>query len=182
VIALLLGAVITVSAAKGELRMSKAANDEVDRKAIEELHHRDEAASKAQNFAVLRSLMDDDAVVMEPGRMPLRGRAELDRSFAARSAAKPTVLIDDYRFDWNEVEIVGNRAIEWGRILGRVRDPQSGETQDLAFNVMRVLKRDGQGNWRIYRTIWNDSPAAEASESSSGTAGSPPRERRSTEQ
>lgn len=138
--------------------MATSADDELDRKAIDRLHRCDEQAAQAQDFAALRSLMDDDAVVMEPGRRALRGRAELDKSFASREARQPTVAIDDYRFDWDEVEIIGHRAIEWGRILGRVRDLQSGEVQELAFNVMRILRRDEQGKWRIYRTIWNEAP------------------------
>ena len=136
-------------------------DEHADRKAIDELHRRDEQASKEQNFAILRSLMDDDAVVLAPGSAPLRGRAELDRSFASRSDREATVAIDDYRFDWEEVEIVGDRAIEWGRILGRIRDLNTGEAQDLAYNVMRILRRGGDGKWRIYRTIGNESPASE---------------------
>jgi ketosteroid isomerase-like protein len=142
------------------------ADDGIDREAIEELHRRDERAAKQQDFAVLRSLMDENAVVMEPGLPPLRGRVEIDRSFASRSTREPEVLIDDYRFDWQEIEIIGDRAIEWGRIVGRVRDLKSGKAQDLAYNVMRVLKRDAAGTWRIYRTIWNDSPVGEAARDS----------------
>ena len=134
-------------------------HDEVDREAIAALHKRDERAAKEQDFATLRSLMDDDAVVMEPGRPPLRGRAELDKSFAKRSAGGSPVVIEDYRPEFEEVEIVGDRAIEWGRIVGRLRTLESGETSELAFNVMRVLKCDAGGTWSIYRTIWNEAPA-----------------------
>ena len=113
-------------------------HDEVDREAIAALHRRDERAAKEQDFATLRSLMDDDAVVMEPGRRPLRGRAELDKSFAKRSAGGAPVVIEDYRLEFEEIEIVGDRAIEWGRIVGRLRTLESGETSELAFNDMRV--------------------------------------------
>lgn len=130
--------------------------DTAGREAIRALHRRDERAAKDQDFRVLRSLLDDDAVVMEPGKLPLRGRVELDRSFETRSEQKPEVAIEEYRFEWEEIEIFDERAIEWGRILGRVRDLKSGQVQDLAYNVMRVLKREA-GTWRIYRTIWNES-------------------------
>lgn len=137
-------------------------HDQADREAIAALHRRDERAAKEQDFATLRSLMDDDAVVMEPGRPPLRGRAELDKSFAQRSAGGSPVVIEDYRLEFEEVEIVADRAIEWGRIVGRVRALESGEASELAFNVMRVLKRDAGGAWRIYRTIWNEAAGAQA--------------------
>ncbi len=138
-----------------------SARDSEDRKAIEELHMRDERAAKEQNFQVLRSLMHEDAVVMAPGKLPLRGSAELDQNFKAGSDRDPEVTIEEYRFEWEEIEIIGERAIEWGRILGRVRDLKSGRVQDMAYNVMRILKRESDV-WRIYRTIWNESEVAKA--------------------
>lgn len=130
-----------------------------DLAAIERLHQRDMAASKAQDFAVLRTLMDDDAVVLAPGAKPVRGRAALDSNFARQSGAAPAIEVTDYRFDWNEIEIVGDYAIEWGRIIGAFRPKDGGETTAAVYNVLRVLKRQRGDDWRVYRTIWNEAPA-----------------------
>lgn len=137
--------------------------DATDREAIEQLHKRDEQASREQDFVMLRSLMDDDAVVLAPGSAPLSGSADLDRSFTKRGDSEPMVAVDAYRFEWQEVEIIADRAIEWGRIIGRTRHLMTGQTGDLAYNVLRVLRRDEAGIWRIYRTIWNEAPVEQGS-------------------
>ena len=41
-------------------------------------------------------------------------------------------------------------------IADRIGDPNYGRVQDIAHNVMRVLKREAR-DWRIYRTIWSAS-------------------------
>lgn len=135
-------------------------NLERDREAIARLHQRDESASRTQDFAALRSLMDDDAVVLPPGAAPLRGKQELDAGFTRKGSAPPETDVLEFRFEWEELEIIGDHAIEWGRIKGAVRNPATGERQDLAYNVLRVLRRQSDGEWKVYRTIWNDAPAA----------------------
>lgn len=39
------------------------------------------------------------------------------------------------------------------------------ETTDLAaYKVMRILKRQADGSWKVHRVIWNDAPAASTGE------------------
>ena len=28
----------------------------------------------------------------------------------------------------------------------------------LAYNIMRILKRQPDGEWKVYRSIWNEAP------------------------
>lgn len=141
----------------GSMTMRSTQADDFE--AIRRLHEADEAASRAQDFATLRTLMDDEAVVLEPGAAPVRGRAALDESFARRRGQPRTMEIIDYHFEWEELEVVGDRAIEWGRIVGSFRPADGGAPVDASYNVLRVLRRQADGGWRIYRTIWNEAPA-----------------------
>ena len=132
---------------------------EEDRAAIEALHRADEEASRRQDFGTLRSLMSDDAVVLAPGARPLRGRAEIDAAFARPSDARSAEEVLSYAFHWEEVRVLGDTAIEWGRITGATRPhdaPDAAPTRS-AHNVLRILRREA-GGWRIHRTIWNDAP------------------------
>jgi ketosteroid isomerase-like protein len=124
---------------------------EIDRRAIRELHARDEAASKAQDFSVLRTLMSADAVVLAPGAEPKRG-STLHRSFRTKITGAEVL---EYHFDWEEVRILGEYAFEWGKIMGRIRLQPTTAAQSQTFNVMRILKRVGPADWKIHRTIWN---------------------------
>lgn len=122
-----------------------------DRRAISELHARDEAASKKQDFSALRALLSKDAVVLAPGARPKRGR-DLHQNFGQK-ASEMEVL--EYRFEWEEVRILGTYAFEWGRIVGRVLARPTEESESQAFNVMRILKKVGSDSWKVHRTIWN---------------------------
>lgn len=130
---------------------------EADRAAIAALHRADEAASLAGDNRALRALMSDEAVVLAPGAPALRGREALDRAFGQGGAAGEEVLA--YAFRWEELTILGDLAIEWGRIEGRSRPAGTGGPgRAEAHNVLRVLRREA-GGWKVFRTIWNDAPA-----------------------
>ena len=125
-----------------------------ERAAIDALHKRDEEASQRGDFDVLRTLMHDEAVVLAPGGLPIRGRAAIDASFAKAGQAARSSEVVEYHFEFEEVEIIGDRAIEWGAIEGVSKMPD-GSLVKSAYNVLRVLRKDASGEWKVYRTIWN---------------------------
>ena len=133
---------------------------EADRTAIQELHERDMRASRMQDFATLRSLMSTDAVVLAPGALPVRGQAELDASFERQRSSGSSVEVLRYEFAWNEVQIEGDYAFEWGQILGQFRPagaPADSQPAVARYNVMRILRREEDG-WKVHRTMWNEAP------------------------
>lgn len=113
-------------------------------------------ASKAGDYRTLRRLMSDDAVVLAPGGRILRGREALDASFEAMANHTPSSEVLDYRFDWREIEICGDYAFEWGYITGRERDMKDGKMSAQKRHVMRILKRESDGAWKVHRTLWNN--------------------------
>lgn len=127
-----------------------------DLRAIEELHRADMAASKAGDFATLRTLMSDDAVMLPPGGRPVRGRAEIDASMARAEEAMRGVEVLEYVLDFEEVQIVGDYAFEWGWIRGSMRAREGGEAVASTYKVMRVLRRRPDGRWKVHRSIWNE--------------------------
>jgi ketosteroid isomerase-like protein len=126
---------------------------------IEELHQTDMRASKTGDFATLRSLMSGDAAVMPPGGRLIRGGEALDRSFAAMRAAESHADVLEYRFDWQEVRVLGEYAFEWGYIHGQERDRETGDVRVERYHVMRILQRQPDGSWKVHRTIWNEAAA-----------------------
>lgn len=125
-----------------------------DMKAIEALHQQDIRAALEGNFRLLRSLVDDDAVLLPPGGPIRRGREELDAAFSEMQSTPRTHQVIEYQMSFEEVQILGNVAIEWGAILGAMRDLATGEISRSRYHVMRVLKRQRNGGWKVYRSIW----------------------------
>ncbi|MDP9198756.1 MAG: nuclear transport factor 2 family protein [Pseudomonadota bacterium] len=124
------------------------------RKAIERLHRRDMRASAAGDFAALRALVDDNAVMLPPGGAPQRGAKDFDAAFERMNSSPRTHEVIEYRLEFEEVKIFGNYAVEWGAIRGATREIATGRVNQSAYHVMRVLRRQSNGSWKIYRSIW----------------------------
>jgi ketosteroid isomerase-like protein len=128
------------------------------RKAIERLHRRDMRASAAGDFAALRALVDDNAVMLPPGGAPPGGAKDFDAGFERVCNTPQTPEVIEYRLEFEEVKIFGNYAVEWGAIRGATREIASGRVNQSEYHVMRVLRRQPNGSWKIWRSIW--APAA----------------------
>jgi uncharacterized protein (TIGR02246 family) len=124
------------------------------RKAIERLHRRDMRASAAGDFAALRALVDDNAVMLPPGGAPQRGAKDFDAAFERMSNSPRTHEVIEYRLEFEEVKIFGNYAVEWGAIRGATRELATGRVNQSEYHVMRVLRRQSNGSWKVYRSIW----------------------------
>ena len=124
------------------------------RKAIERLHRRDMHASAAGDFAALRALVDDNAVMLPPGGAPQRGAKDFDAAFERMNNSPRTHEVIEYRLEFEEVKIFGNYAVEWGAIRGATREIATGRVNQSEYHVMRVLRRQSNGSWKIYRSIW----------------------------
>jgi uncharacterized protein (TIGR02246 family) len=127
------------------------------RRAIERLHRRDMRASAAGDFAALRALVDDDAVMLPPGGAPQRGAKDFDAALGRMNLGPKTHEVLEYRLDFEEVKIFGNYAVEWGAIRGATREIATGRIVQSEYHVMRVLRRRANGRWKVYRSIWTPS-------------------------
>ena len=130
------------------------ADPDRERRAIDELHRRDTAASVAGDFDALRALIDDEAVMLPPGGKPQRGAAALDASFAKMKQAPRTHAVLEYRFDFEEIQVLGDVAVEWGAIHGTTKEISTGQISRSSYHVMRMLRRQSDGSWKVYRSIW----------------------------
>lgn len=127
-----------------------------DVEAIKALRARDAAACMAGDFATLRGIMSDDAVVLAPGEEPRAGKDALDEAFARMARMPRAHEVLEYRFELSEPEIVGHVAIEYGAIVGAMRRVTDGLVTHSRYNVLRVLRKEADGEWRVYRTLWSE--------------------------
>ena len=128
--------------------------DDSDLKAIEALHRKDVEASKAGDFEALRTLIDDDGVLLPPGASLQRGREGLDDAFRAMQAQHRRVEVLEYEQHFEEVVVLGDYAFEWGIMTGSQR--YEGQVSSGRYHLMRILKKQPDGSWKIYRSIWNE--------------------------
>lgn len=133
-------------------------SDKEDLEAIHRLHEKDMAASKQGDYATLRSIMSDDAVVLPPGGKTIRGKDVLDANFSKMKESMQSIDVLDYVLDFEEVQIMGDYAFEWGTIRGSMKTKNSNDAMHSRYKVMRLLRKEN-GEWKVFRTMWNDEPA-----------------------
>lgn len=126
-----------------------------DMAAIEQLHRCDAAAAKKGDLATLAELWTDDAVALPPGEPPVIGIDAIRKWLAKSQPDSSAVEVIDYVLDFKEVRIVGDEAIEWGRTSVVLRPRGATSTMRASGNLMRVLKRQADGSWRVSRSVWN---------------------------
>jgi len=115
-----------------------------DEQAIRELIATWLNASKAHDNATVLGLMADDAVFLQPGQQPIRGRA----AFAKMQEQLAEVDIDS-RADVQEIKVFGDWAYCWNHLSITVT-PKNGAAVKRAGNVLTVLRKQ-QNRWVIAR-------------------------------
>lgn len=140
---------------------TQAASQEAqDREAIQELYQAEIRANLSLDTDAMAGLFDDDIVIMEPGHAPLVGRDAAGQYLTELKTQFADDEILAYNQEWKEVRPLGDYTVQWGTISGRVRPTAGGDEISYTYDVMRVLKRQPSGSWKVFRWIWN-SPESE---------------------
>jgi ketosteroid isomerase-like protein len=142
------------------LAPDQRADLKADLKSIEELHRKEVAATKIYDVATLTALWTEDVVAMPPNGQPIIGKAANHDFLAAGEAQTKLVDIMDFAQKWEEVTVSGDYAFEWGTFRSQITVKANAISSKAEFKVMRILKRQPDGTWKIHRTIWNEIPPA----------------------
>ena len=130
--------------------MSDLPSVENDLQAIEAVNQRDVKAALAGDTASMMSQWTDDFVLLQPAGPILRGRSAIAEVLLGAASA---VEVLEWVFDFQEVKVLGDHAILWGTYHGRLRPRAGGEPVATSGKLMRILQRQPDGAWKMYRTI-----------------------------
>ncbi len=119
---------------------------------IEELRRKDIEASLRYDAAALAALSTEDVVMLAAGAPPVRGRDAVRAGLERSKSTADEVL--EYREDFEETLVFGEYAVEWGWISGTERPRGGGDPRHSRYHVMRILRRQPDGSWRVHRSIF----------------------------
>jgi ketosteroid isomerase-like protein len=128
--------------------------NETDLDAIDLLHQKDMSASMRRDIDTLVSLWTEDAVALPPDRPPVKGIGAIRRMVEESLAQLEGYTVKDYLVDFEEVEIVGNLAYEWGTYRACYVPEHEGHRVQTGGSIMRLLERSNKGEWRVKRAMW----------------------------
>ena len=117
-----------------------------DESAIRELQQTWFRATMKGDVASVSELMTDDVVFMTTGRPPF-GRHEFIDSFKAMKEHVAMNCDGDYE----EIVVVGDLAYARAKLDITVTPKNGGAPKHLSGNTLSVLRRSGDGKWRICR-------------------------------
>ena len=149
VIASVIAFIAARSPAEVDSRTRKNASEEADRIAIERLHQQDVEATLSDKPDELAKLWDNEAVRIQPGRLPEIGKAEIyanDRRWETKPNRARTLC---YKSEIKDVRIAGEWAFEWGYVSYK----DSSNPKPIRGKVLRVMKRQPDGSWKFARVI-----------------------------
>jgi uncharacterized protein (TIGR02246 family) len=129
-----------------------------DLEAINALHQRDMEASKKWDVDTLVTLWADDIVTLTQGEPPMIGKDANRAAMLRLREDSSEVQITDYILSFNEVKIVGDWAFEWGTYSGTVKPLDGSEAIRTTGKVIRILKKDADGSWKIARAMYDSDP------------------------
>jgi uncharacterized protein (TIGR02246 family) len=132
--------------------------DRDDRRKIEDLHQKDRKASLARDAETLISLMDEGFVLIQAGGV-WRGKEAAANSLRAYLKETQGCRVTEYVHEFEEVEIAGDWAFEWGTYKGTVVPPGEPPIRETG-KIMRILKRQSDGSWKVYRAMGMADPVS----------------------
>jgi len=136
-----------LSNSHSEASMSDLSAVENDLRAIEAVNQRDMQFALAGDKAGMMSQWTDDIVLLPPAGPIMRGRGVIAE--ASGGGENPEIL--EYVLDIQEVKVLGDHAYQWGTYHYAMRPHKGGATVRTSGKLMRILQRQPDGSWKIYR-------------------------------
>lgn len=129
-------------------------------RAIEALNQHDIDAALAGDIEAVFSQWTEDFVVLSAVGPIIRGRAAnmalAEEGRDRLHAVEPL----SYVVDFEEINVVGDFAFEWGTFKGTMRPRGGGDVTSFSGKLMRILHRQPDGSWKMHRTMATNDPPA----------------------
>jgi len=123
---------------------------ETNLRAIEIINQQDMQFAVANDLAGMMSQWTDDIVLLPAAGPIQRGRSAIAE---ASRGVETSVEILEYVLDIQEVKVLGDYAYQWGTYRYRMRPRTGGEPIRTGGKIMRILQRQPDGSWKIFRGI-----------------------------
>ena len=126
---------------------------ENDLHAIQALNQRHTEAVLANDIDAIVLEWSEDFTVLPPVGPLIRGRRDnveiVQKGISQLQAFEPLEYVEHFE----EIKVAGEYAFEWGIYRGRSRPRSGGDTVSYGGKLMRILQRQPDGSWKMYRTI-----------------------------
>ena len=99
----------------------------------------------------LGSLWTEDGVALPPNHAPVVGIKAIREWLNQNRLDTTKAEMSDYILDFKEIRVFGDTAFEWARSRVTVRPKGTAKEIHASGNLMRILKRERDGSWKVAR-------------------------------
>ena len=134
-----------------------AQENEAEIKATVENRYQDWlAAANKKDAAAMKSLYDDNAVLLPKQEEPVLGKAAIGEYYK-KLFANPNFVPFTLTIDWNSFHAVGDIAIATSVFEGDVT--RNGKQIHFRGKNIIVWKKQADGSWKVFRYMYDEIPA-----------------------
>lgn len=112
------------------------------------------------------ALWADNGADLLPGMDPMVGKPAISQWLNGLTAQMKGVKVLECDVDWQQIEVSGDFAYEWGINMQTVSVPNQPEPLKNKGKITLILRKQTDGSWKIALESWNSSPQAKAGSSS----------------
>jgi len=123
-------------------------------KSIEKLHKKDKQAAMNGDIEILLSLFTDDGIVIPAEGDIIEGKEGLKKMLEQSLEHYNDYTVTEYNHDFKEIKVLGEYAYEWGIYSSKYKSKKDGKEITGSGKLMRILKLQADGSWKVHRTIW----------------------------
>lgn len=128
------------------------------RKAIDEFNRRFLEACRSMDHKAAVELWTEDGVDLLPGMEPMMGKQTIAQWLSGLDEQMKGARVTQCDVDWQQINVVGGVAYEWGINTQTVSIPDKPEPFKNRGKITLILRRQAEGDWKLALESWNGSP------------------------
>ena len=132
------------------------------RQALDKFNQDFITACQKMNHPAAAALWADDGVDLLPGMEPMVGKAKISDWLNGLTPQLAGAKMLYCTVDWKDIQIFGDIAYEWGFNRQKIEFPPPKKPFEGEGKILLILKRQGDGSWKIALESWNSNPRSQA--------------------
>jgi len=128
------------------------------RKGIDEFNRRFLEACRSMDHKAAVELWTEDGADLLPGMEPMTGKQMIAQWLHGLDEQMKGAKVTQCDVDWQQINVVGGVAYEWGINTQTVLIPDKPEPFKNRGKITLILRRQAEGDWKLALESWNGSP------------------------
>jgi len=140
----------------------KVSTEQDARNALDTFNRQFIAACQNMDNPAAAALWADDGADLLPGMAPMIGKVKISEWLNGLTPQLAGAKMVYCTVDWQDIQIHREIAYEWGINRQKIEFPSPKKSFENTGKILLILKRQGDGPWKIALESWNSNPQPEA--------------------